>query len=378
MTAIVDAELFIGIISGTSMDGIDCAITKLESGRLCLLASSTVKYPCELRDALFSACSSPTISLSELGQLDISVGKAFADAINQMLDENQINSGAIKAIGSHGQTLFHLPTGEHPFSLQIGDPNTIAERTGITTVADFRRRDMAAGGQGAPLAPLFHQYFFHKRGACRCVLNIGGISNITWLATDADSPPTGFDTGPGNVLMDLWATRWLDKPYDNNGEWAASGDVHQELLQLLLQEPYFSVPSPKSTGRELFNAIWLEERLSGFRLVTPADIQRTLLELTAVSITNAVSESKLANSAPESELLVCGGGAYNGLLMSRLQELLPGMSVSSTQQYGMSPDWIEASTFAWLASRTLKREKIDTGVLTGARHPVILGGVYFA
>jgi anhydro-N-acetylmuramic acid kinase len=378
MTAIADAEFFAGIISGTSMDGIDCAIIMLESGNLQLIAGHTAKYSDKLRDALFAACSSPQISLAELGQLDIAVGKAFANTINHMLAEHQIDSGNIKAIGSHGQTLFHLPAGEHPFSLQIGDPNTIAEITGITTVADFRRRDMAAGGQGAPLAPLFHQYFFHKEGGSRCVLNIGGMSNITWLAAEANSPPTGFDTGPGNVLMDMWTTRWQGKPYDNNGDWAASGQVNQELLQLLLQDPYFSVAPPKSTGRELFNAIWLEERLSGFRLTTPVDVQRTLLELTAVSIANAVKESRLAGTQTEAELLVCGGGAYNCLLMSRLQDLLTDMKVSSTQQHGMSPDWIEATTFAWLASRTLKKERSDTGILTGAKHPVILGGVYFA
>jgi anhydro-N-acetylmuramic acid kinase len=375
---VVNADLFIGIISGTSMDGIDCAIVQLESGYLTLVAGQTAKYPDDLRQTLFDVCAETTISLAQLGQLDIAVGKAFASGVNQMLAAHNIDPKTIKAIGSHGQTLFHLPSGEHPFSLQIGDPNTIAERTGITTIADFRRRDMAAGGQGAPLAPLFHQYFFQKPEASRCVLNIGGISNITWLDTKADAPPTGFDTGPGNVLMDLWTTRWHGKPYDNDGEWAASGQVNAELLRLLLQESYFSASPPKSTGRELFNANWLEDRLSGFRLTTPADIQRTLLELTASSIANAVIESKPAKIHSEIDLLVCGGGVYNGLLMSRLQELLPNMRVSSTEQHGMSPDWIEASTFAWLASRTLKQERIDTRMLTGALHPVILGGVYFA
>lgn len=374
-----DADLFIGIISGTSMDGIDCVIVRQVSGELSLQASHTAKYPNKLRDKLFSTCAEPTISLAELGQLDIAVGKAFGTAINKMLEEYRIKPGAISAIGSHGQTLFHLPSGEHPFSLQIGDPNTIAELTGITTVADFRRRDMAAGGQGAPLAPLFHQYFFHKPDTSRCVLNVGGISNITWLDPKPEAAPTGFDTGPGNVLMDLWTSRWQGRPYDNNGEWAASGQINNELLQLLMQEPYFSATPPKSTGRELFNANWLEQRLTGFGLTTPADVQRTLLELTAKSVANAVLQSKPSTfNASIKEMLVCGGGVYNGLLMLRLQELLPDIRVCSTEQHGMSPDWIEASTFAWLASRTLKHEKIDTGVLTGASHPVIMGGVYFA
>lgn len=373
-----DAELFIGIISGTSMDGIDCVITNQNSEKLTLRATHSVKYPDKLREALFSACATPTISLAELGQLDIAVGKAFSSAINEMLEEQQVKPSAIKAIGSHGQTLFHLPSGEHPFSLQIGDPNTIAELTGITTIADFRRRDMAAGGQGAPLAPLFHQYFFHKPGTSRCILNIGGISNITWLNTNADAPPTGFDTGPGNVLMDLWTTRWQGLPYDDNGQWAASGQVNNELLQLFQQEPYFQAKPPKSTGRELFNADWMELRLAGFRLLAPADVQRTLLELTASSIADAIKHSKPTTVESAQELLVCGGGAYNGLLMARLQELLTDMRVESTEQQGMSPDWIEASTFAWLASRTLRKERIDTRTLTGASHPVIMGGVYFA
>lgn len=373
-----DAGLFIGVISGTSMDGIDCAMIRLESGKISLVASYAAKYPDRLRESLFAVCANPSIPLTDLGQLDIAVGKVFAESINTLMADHHIDPKDIKAIGSHGQTLFHLPVGENPFSLQIGDPNTIAELTGITTIADFRRRDMAAGGQGAPLAPLFHQYFFHKPDTSRCILNIGGISNITWLDTNPDASPTGFDTGPGNVLMDLWTARWQGQPYDNDGQWAATGEINVELLRLMLEEPYFSGPPPKSTGRELFNAKWLEDRLTGFRLAPPADVQRTLLELTAVSIANAITTSKPAILNHEQELLVCGGGAHNGLLMSRLQQLMPGMRVGSTKLQGLSPDWIEACTFAWLAARTLNRERIDTRTLTGASNPVVLGGVYFA
>ena len=373
-----DAGIYIGTISGTSMDGIDCAVIRLDAGSLSLLASKTVAYHADLRDSLFSVCAAPSVTLPEFGQLDIAVGRAFASAINQLLAEHQIDPQSVRAIGNHGQTIYHLPSGSHPFSLQIGDPNTIAELTGITTVADFRRKDRAAGGQGAPLAPLFHQYFFYHPGISRCVLNIGGISNITWLGSEANDTPAGFDTGPGNVLMDLWTSRWQGKPYDNGGEWAATGVVNAELLQHLLQEPYLMAPPPKSTGRELFNGSWLEEKLSGFRLLSPADVQRTLLELTAFSVSDAIRKSKPAELKPQTELLVCGGGAHNMLLLSRLQALMPDMQVSSTAHHGMSPDWIEACTFAWLASRTLNREKIDTRELTGARHPVVLGGVYFA
>lgn len=383
MNNISDGALFIGVISGTSMDGIDCALVKLTNGKLALVASHISKYPDALRDQLFKACAEGEISLSQLGQLDVAVGEAFASAVNQLLNEQQIAPERIQAIGSHGQTLFHLPTGRFPFSLQIGDPNTIAERTRITTVADFRRRDMAAGGQGAPLAPLFHQHFFHQTGSRRCVLNIGGISNITWLSPLAEGAPTGFDTGPGNVLMDAWCTRWQHKPYDSNGEWAASGRVNQDLLEQLLAEPYFSVAPPKSTGRELFNSDWLDRQLTAFPRFNPADVQRTLLEFTASSIANAIRSSwpygpDFEAVGADTELLVCGGGAHNGLLMQRLQQLMPELEVCSTEQRGMSPDWIEAATFAWLAARTLARERIDTGLLTGAKRPVILGGVYFA
>jgi anhydro-N-acetylmuramic acid kinase len=368
-----------GIMSGTSMDGIDCVVIQLHANKLELVACNTAKYPPALRERLFKVCAAPELSLLELGQLDVAVGQCFAQGINELLAKQQIDPADVIAIGSHGQTIFHAPQAEYPFSMQIGDPNTIATLTGITTVADFRRRDMSAGGQGAPLAPLFHQYFFHKPGTLRCVLNIGGISNITWIGEASDDTPTGFDTGPGNVFLDMWATQWLGQPYDSNGDWAATGNVNNTLLQTLLQEPYFSMASPKSTGRELFNRHWLDNKLIGFEAVSPRDIQRTLLELTARTIADAIEVSRpSARSADKAELLVCGGGAHNAQLMQRLQSLIPGMSVASTDVHGMSADWIEASTFAWLATKTLNREKINTTPLTGARSRVILGGVYYA
>lgn len=373
-----DARLYAGIISGTSMDGIDCVLARIQGGNFELVASETAKYPPELRDQLFSACASGSLSLLELGQLDIAVGISFADSLNQLMIKSGISADMVTAIGSHGQTLFHAPQATYPFSLQIGDPNTIAQRTGITTVADFRRRDMSAGGQGAPLAPLFHQYFFHKPGTTRCLLNIGGISNITWLHKDYSGTPVGFDTGPGNVFMDMWTTQWLGQPYDQDGAWAATGNINNKLLLSLMNDPYFSAPSPKSTGRELFNRLWLEQTLEHFRLLPPADIQRTLLELTAQTIADAINQSKPRESLASNDLIVCGGGAHNGLLMSRLQQLLPEMLVSSTDAHGMPADWIEASTFAWLASKTINREKLDTRTLTGAHEMLILGGVYFA
>lgn len=372
-----DSAYFIGIISGTSMDAIDCVAIKLHPQKLELVASHTSKYPDELRRQLFEVCANPSLSLLELGQLNVAVGKAFGGAINTLLSTNHISSGMITAIGSHGQTIFHSPEPPYAFSLQIGDPNTIASITGITTVADFRQRDISVGGQGAPLAPLFHQYFFYQKNRSRCVLNIGGISNITWLSDNPHSAPVGFDTGPGNALMDLWISRCLQKPYDANGAWAASGKVHTALLDRFMEEAYFQSSPPKSTGRELFNQYWLDKHLAEFTSINPADVQRTLLELTVLSITEAVLRTYTNKSNAINELLVCGGGVYNTTLMCRLQQLLPAFEVKSTDICGMPPDWIEASTFAWLASKTINKQKMDTGVLTGADRPVILGGVYY-
>lgn len=360
------------------MDGIDCVVVSLRNGHLDLVATESSKYPDELRLQLFNVCANPTLTLLDFGQLDISVGKAFGIAINELLSNHNIRPEAITAIGSHGQTVFHSPSTRDAFSLQIGDPNTIAHITGITTVADFRQRDVAAGGEGAPLAPLFHQFYFYNPNRNRCILNVGGISNITWINEEALSTPVGFDTGPGNALMDLWITQWLLLPYDSEGAWAASGTVDKVLLERFLSEDYFRRPAPKSTGRELFNQKWLRQCLEGLHPIEPADVQRTLLELTARTVVDALLVTRPAKGSSELELLVCGGGAHNTTLMCRLQELLPGSRVSSTASHGMPPDWIEACTFAWLASKTINRERVDTRVLTGSREPVVLGGVYFS
>lgn len=373
-----DIAYYIGIISGTSMDGIDCVAIKLQNQKLELLASHSSKYPEDLRQQLFSICANPNISLLQFGRLNVAVGKVFGKTINTLLSANHLNPKIITAIGSHGQTIFHSPGNPDAFSLQIGDPNTIASLTGITTIADFRQRDISVGGQGAPLAPLFHQYFFYNKDLARCILNIGGMSNITWITRKPDSTPIGFDTGPGNALMDLWISRWKCKPFDAGGEWASSGTVHTALLDRFLKEAYFQKSAPKSTGRELFNQCWLDQCLADFDSIAPADVQRTLLELTARSVTDAITQTSPTESDSGKELLVCGGGVYNNLLMSRLQQLLPAFEVKSTAACGMPPDWIEASTFAWLASKTINKEKIDTGILTGACQPVVLGGVYYS
>lgn len=368
-----DPGYYVGVISGTSVDAIDCALIQCTSERVRLLATQSGKYPDQLRSDILSLCDNATISLHDLGIVDNRIAHAFANTINDLIAHSDLTAGQISAIGSHGQTVFHLPTGDSRFSMQLGDPNIIAEMTGITTVSDFRRRDMAAGGQGAPLAPLFHQHFFYSTKHGRCVVNIGGMSNITLLSQSREATPRGYDTGPGNVLMDTWIQREHGARYDEAGNWAASGEVDETLLQRLLDEPYFSLPSPKSTGRELFNLAWLQNKLASVpHAVRAADVQRTLLELTALSISRSLDDS-----AMPSELIVCGGGAYNTLLLQRLQLLTPECRVLSSDECGLSADWVEAVTFAWLAHRTLNRQAIDSRDLTGASHPVIMGGVYY-
>lgn len=367
-----DTGYFIGVISGTSVDAIDCALVAIDASGISLVDTYSGQYVPELRQQILDLCDSPEISLKQLGTLDIRVGKAFASAINTLLNNNKLAATSVLAIGSHGQTVFHQPEGEDRFSMQIGDPNVIAELTGITTVADFRRRDMAAGGQGAPLAPLFHQHFFFQPEKSRCVVNIGGMANVTWLNSDPETTPKGYDTGPGNVLMDYWIGQHQGTNYDAGGAWANSGKVHPGLLDQLLSEPYFRLPAPKSTGRELFNGAWLKRQLDTLTELPPAqDVQRTLLELTARSIAAEVSPGSL------DQLIVCGGGAHNIALLQRLQALQPSVEVSSSDDCGLSADWVEAVTFAWLAQCTLGKKAIDSRELTGASHPVILGGVYY-
>jgi anhydro-N-acetylmuramic acid kinase len=374
-----DTGLYIGVISGTSIDAIDCALIECSHDAITLLATQSGVIPDALRERIVLLCNGKNIDLPLLGSTDIDIGRAFADTINSLLTNSGIKKNQITAIGSHGQTIYHQPEGSSPFSLQIGDPNIIAELTGITTVADFRRRDMAAGGQGAPLAPLFHQQFFHHPTRTRCVVNIGGISNITWINPNTDSSPSGYDTGPGNVLMDGWIRRHLNLPYDNDGQWAGRGQVSEILLQRMLAEPYFKMKSPKSTGRELFNSRWLDAHIEAVTSVNVADVQRTLLELTATTISDAIHRDLATqNSTAADDLIVCGGGAHNAVLLTRLQNLLPNTRVVASDEHGLAPDWVEAATFAWLANKTLLREKVKTQSLTGAKNPVILGGVYYA
>jgi anhydro-N-acetylmuramic acid kinase len=360
-------------MSGTSADAVDLVVVDFTEDETTLIGSHSLSLSPDIR-AQIHALSSPNHNeIDRMGELDQQLGKLFAESISQLLHKYQLTSQQVIAIGSHGQTIRHRPPGslQHPFTLQIGDPNVIAELTGITTVADFRRRDMAAGGQGAPLVPAFHQAIFHSEFIDRIVVNIGGMANITWLP--ASGKTLGFDTGPGNVLMDSWIFQHLGKAYDENGDWAASGQVDQDLLARLLTHTYFNQPAPKSTGREAFNLEWLTNELASTP-VSAADVQATLLALSAHTIANDIKQLTIANC----EVFVCGGGAYNRKLMDELGILLPCAKVASTAQLGIAPEWIEAMAFAWLARQTMLRKNGNLSAVTGARREVILGGVYFA
>lgn len=370
-------EYYLGLMSGTSADAVDLVIVDFADNKVNLIGSHTLSLSHNIRQQIHALAIPDHDEIDRLGKLDQQLGELFADSLKQLLNKYQLRSDQIIAIGSHGQTIRHRPPGTlaHPFTLQIGDPNIIAERTGITTIADFRRRDMAAGGQGAPLVPAFHQAIFHSSAIDRVVVNIGGMANITWLP--ASGSTLGFDTGPGNVLMDAWALKNLGKAYDANGDWAASGTANTNLLTRLLAHPFLQQISPKSTGREVFNLDWLDIELAQTPIstvISAVDIQATLLALTAHSIAKDIHQLTRSNC----EVFVCGGGAYNLKLMRELATLLPNAKVASTADLGIAPEWIEAMAFAWLARQTMTRKNGNLSAVTGAKREVILGGVYFA
>jgi anhydro-N-acetylmuramic acid kinase len=369
----MSTEYYLGLMSGTSADAIDVALVDFANNNIHLAATYSQALPADIREQIHNLTSPANNEIDRMGELDHRLGETFSDAINQLLTTTGIGSQQIIAIGSHGQTIRHRPPGtlKYPFTLQIGDPNIIAERTGITTVADFRRRDMAAGGHGAPLVPAFHHTIFQHQDIDRAVINIGGMANITWLPKSGQT--LGFDTGPGNVLMDTWILKNLGKSYDSNGEWGASGQVNSDLLQSLLGHPFFTQTPPKSTGREMFNFAWIEAQIA-HRNLAPADIQATLLALTAQSIAQDICQL----TASPCEVYICGGGAYNLALMAELAKRLPHANVASTKALGIAPEWIEAMAFAWLAQQTINRRHGNLNAVTGAQREVILGGVYFA
>lgn len=363
--------LYAGLISGTSMDGIEAALLEIDNDGFKLRAATHLAYPAELEARLRAAVANPAAcGLDEYGALDAATGEHFALAALKLLAEAGIEAPLVRAIGSHGQTLLHRPGAPLPFTLQVGDANRIAERTGIDVVADFRRRDIAAGGEAAPLVPAFHAAAFGATSRTRVIANIGGIANITVLR--ADGSVGGFDTGPGNCLMDLWAAEQLGRPYDAGGAWAASAPADAALLQRLLSEPYLARPAPKSTGRELFHRAWLDARLAGGGWA-PAVVQSTLCEYTAATIADAI---RALTGPPPEELLVCGGGAFNTELMRRLAARLPGIAVADTGARGIAPAQVEAAAFAWLAHAFLEGKPGNLTAVTGARGPRVLGALH--
>ncbi|HEY2685516.1 MAG TPA: anhydro-N-acetylmuramic acid kinase [Steroidobacteraceae bacterium] len=361
--------LYLGLISGTSMDAIDAALVDFSQAQLKVVAASATPYPKALKARLGTLIDHPgEAALDEIGQLDVEVGRAFASASSALLKQAGIAAGEVAAIGSHGQTVRHRPDLSAPFSWQIGDPNVLTEATGVTVVADFRRRDVAAGGQGAPLLPVFHDQVFRSGAEDRVIGNLGGIANVTILRRDATV--TGFDTGPANRLLDAWIGEHKQQDFDAAGAWAASGAVDATLLAELKEEPYLKLPPPKSTGRELFNMAWLKARLGLFER-RPEDVQATLQEYTAETVVDAVKRH-----APGAALYLCGGGAHNKALMASMARRLAPNKVASTEALGLNPDFVEAIAFAWFAKNTLEGRTSSAGSVTGARGARILGGVY--
>lgn len=360
---------YIGVMSGTSLDGVDVVLAAIDENMVAQQASLSWPIPLAIKEEILSICQGQQLTLSRLGRLDTRLGRLFGEAVVALMDQQKLQAQDIVAIGCHGQTVWHEPGGETPHTLQIGDNNQIAAMTGVTVVGDFRRRDMALGGQGAPLVPAFHQALLAHPVERRIVLNIGGIANLSMLIPG--QPVRGYDTGPGNMLMDAWIWRQCGKPYDKDARWATEGKVVLPLLQSMLSDPWFAAPAPKSTGREYFNYGWLERQLVHFPGISARDVQATLAELTAVSI----AEQVMLSGGCE-RLLVCGGGSRNPLLMARLAALLPGTEVATTETAGISGDDMEALAFAWLAWRTLAGLPGNLPSVTGAREATVLGAIF--
>ena len=369
--------LYLGIISGTSVDTVDAAVASFGSD----MASARVVHahghpiPSRLRQDLLGAAAKERTTLARIARLDVEVGHLFADAALAAIREAGFDRADLTAVGSHGQTVRHEPDGRWPSTTQIGDPNVIAQRTGITTVADFRRRDVAAGGQGAPLAPAFHQAVMSHPSLRRAVVNLGGIANVSLLdpADSRGKGPLGFDSGPANGLLDAWARRRLDAPFDQDGAWAARGVVHGPLLERMLADPYFSRPAPKSTGRGYFDEGWIDRQLrSAAEPIAPADVQRTLCELCAAT----VSESIERYGPETAEVYLCGGGVHNRTLVERLSARLAPRPITRTDVLGISADYVEAAAFAWLAKCALDGAPGNLPSVTGASEAVVLGGIY--
>ena len=368
------SNYYIGLMSGTSMDGIDAVLAEIGDDGCRIEGTHPQAMSEETLVGLRRLVEHPEdAGLDLLGRMDVAVGREFASAVAALLDATGRQAGDIEAIGTHGQTVLHSPRGEYPFTIQIGDPNVIAATTGIKTVADFRRRDIALGGQGAPLVPAFHKAAFGAPGEQRAVLNLGGIANLTLLPAEGEI--TGFDTGPGNTLMDGWIRRNTGQDFDRDGEWAASAEADECLLAALLDHDYFDRPAPKSTGVEEFNVAWMQGILDSLRNpISPDVVQATLCELTSITASDALKRG----SPGGGKLYVCGGGAYNRTLMTQLTRMLPEWHLETTDTLGIGIDWVEAAAFAWLAYRTVNGLVGNVPAVTGASDQAILGACYVA
>lgn len=375
--------LFVGLMSGTSLDGIDAALVRCGEGPVTLVDAVGLPMPDTLRSQLLALCQAQSVDVARLASAETAFCQLQAKAVAHLLVKSGTGPEDIVAIGSHGQTIEHAPYGYDDdsaaaFTWQLDNPSLLAELTGCRVVADFRRRDLAAGGQAAPLAPAFHAALFSDPQAWRLILNLGGFANLTLLPPDGvDASVIGFDTGPANALLDAWHLRHRPGNYDADGAWAASGRVDQPLLERLLGEPFFHRPPPKSTGREVFHLDWLASHLTGSE--APEDVQATLAELTAASVALGVEQAiRYQGASGPMYLTPCGGGAHNRDLLDRLGRRLPGLGLMHCEDIGWSPDWLEAGAFAWLAWRRLESQPGNLPSVTGARGPRVLGGVYSA
>ncbi len=370
MTASPDRALFIGLMSGTSADGMDAALVRFAEEKPEISGRLSHSYPDALRERIRRAATASSLEFAEVMRLDRELGDLAARLALQLLQDAGVPASAVAAIGSHGQTIRHLP--EDACTWQIGDPNRIAQCTGITTIADFRRRDLAAGGEGAPLAPAFHAAVFRSEGVTRAIVNLGGIANVTHLPADPARPVTGYDTGPANRLLDHWCRRHRRTPFDSGGAWAAGGSVHRPLLENMLADPYFEAPAPKSTGPEYFSDDWLQAHLDHCPDLAPEDVQATLLQLTVQSVAREIRRLQPGVQ----EVYLCGGGAGNTFLVQELAHALQPAPVTDTAALGVPPQLVEPVAFAWLARQTLLHRAGNLPSVTGARQPVILGGIY--
>jgi anhydro-N-acetylmuramic acid kinase len=365
-------KLFIGVMTGTSADGIDICLASIQNSKLKLIDSSFKAFQPNIRSEIKSLCTPSQNEIFKAHSLGIELSLLTAKQINKLLAKNSLSPKDISAIGYHGQTIRHHPDVKHRFSVQIGCGSTLAHHTKIPTITDFRMADIAAGGQGAPLVPAFHQAIFHSSHENRFIINVGGIANITYIPADKSKLVFGFDTGPGNTLLDEWIYTNKSKDFDHNGEWAKSGNLAPRLLELMMKDNYIIKPAPKSTGKEYFNLSWLNDLLQKLPNIIPEDIQRTLTEFTAQSISKDIQN----NNQDPSSIYLCGGGVNNSFLVERLKTLNPELQIQSTLALGIGPQLVEASAFAWLASRTISGKPGNLKCVTGASQDKVLGCIY--